>query len=329
MWVPRHNIEFFLAGASAGRDCTAQERGQAALADLERIRRLHPPEVEAYSDGGAIGGRSCATGGARVVWADGEETWESAAAGSRASSTTAEASGAGLALSLVQLGLEARPAMVRSALWLLFDSRALFQRLQRPWCSLGDSTSISLVRRLQHLDSSFDIKVIWIPGHAGIDGNEHADRAANAGRALSQEAVPLAPEAVASFLKEQSAAEWARRYSSGPQNTHFQLTGGVPLPTGELSREEATTLFRLRVDRAPFALGTLARFGRAESAFCPCGSGEQDSLHILLDCPNFSTQRREIFAEPPEASLIKNPAAQLRFLRRSGLLRAPGEEEDA
>jgi hypothetical protein len=89
------------------------------------------------------------------------------------------------------------------------------------------------------------------------------------------------------------------------------------MATVGLSRAEATTIFNIRVNRAPFARDTQARHGRAPSAECPdCGAERQDSLHLLLACPALDAQRRDAFGSPPEAARLRDPRRLLDFVRR-------------
>ena len=299
-----------------------EERGQAALADLDMIRNEYPPDVEVYTDGSAAAGVRNGVGGVYIKWADGTPARRDCkAAGALASSTTAEAVGADLGLSIVEERLEEDTDSGHNTIWLLFDSRALHQRLAGSRADLADSTSAAATDRLRRLAQQHRVVVIWLPGHAGLHGNEQADRAAAAGRSLPQEGVALTIGAVATFLLEQSEELWRRRYRADPQATHLRLTDGTPLPTEGLTRAEASTLFNLCVNRAPFARATQARFGRAPSAECPnCDSGDQGTLHLLLECPEYATQRREVFGDPVEASRLRNPVAVVDYLRRAALI---------
>ena len=323
-WAPAPDLDFVLAGSSVKRDEIPALRRQAALATLARMRAENPPDVEIFSDGAAVEGRRDGVGGAVVVWTDNRRAPRSAhrAAGIMASSTRAEAVGADLALEMLEEDLETFDQEEgKLIIWIAFDSRALFQKLSRAWRCAGEPTCLSIIQRLHRLGQKHAVRVIWVPGHAGLEGNEAADRAAAEGASSPQsDTATMAQGVVSGFLREQSSIKFKEWYETANNMCHLTLSGAEPLSIAEFTRSEVSVLCQLRSNRAPFLRATKFRHGREASAECPhCGADTEDSLHLVLECPHYRMQRLEVFGNPPEPASLRNPRRLLQFLRGCAL----------
>ena len=283
-------VEFHLAGAAVPRTQPPEVRRRAAMKDLKKIREAHPPSLEIYSDGAAVGGTRNGGGGAVLRWADGRVKRISRAGATWCSSTDAEALGAWAGLQEAEASLPLSPS---STLHVLFDSRALLHRLRGPGLP-SDVSSAAAKASLRRLARHHRIHVIWVPGHAGLAGNEEADAAAKEGsRAPDHEAKDITRGALRAFLRAQSGEAAERSFRAGATSeTHRRLRRGEPTDFAGLTRAQATTVCRLKVNRATDLQHTRARFGLAPSADCPhCDDGEEDTLHFLFSCPSTSHLR--------------------------------------
>ena len=143
------------------------------------------------------------------------------------------------------------------------------------------------------LENGFDIKIVWIPGHAGIRGNELVDKLAKIGRSLN---VPKDIEIDASeylphikfkiineFTNEWSVSLntkgrfYAQICSSFLKNRWFSCLDFV-------NRRHLTSIIRMRTGHCMTAVH-LFRLGIKDSPDCECGS-VQDLNHIFFECQN-------------------------------------------
>ena len=280
--------------------------------------------IDIWSDGAASGGTHNGGAGVLIKWHDGrEDAIISAAAGALASSTSAEATAALLGVTRVADELQASPPTGQLSIRLLFDSRALHSRLQRPVWRIEDSATRNTALLLGTLAQAHKVSVIWVPGHAGIANNERADRAATAARdSAVQAGVPILASALRHAVARSVADEALAAYqASMAGHTHFEASAGGQIPDFSLlSRRNAVLLHQLRLNRWPGLRATRHRWGLegAESPSCQqCGTEvAEDSKHFLLQCPNTSTLRTQTLGPNPSLSLLQTaPENVLSFVR--------------
>ena len=181
-----------------------------ALELLDSLRQADPPDLQIWSDGAADDGFRNGGGGYVIRRrAPGQDITGSVPAGRLTSSTTAEAAAAAAGLEAALEDLQGRPSM---AVWLLFDSQALFDRLQSPQRCLGDHATAQAALLLQQLASAHRTTVIWVPGHAGLALNEAADQLARAGCSLPQDQLPVPVSALRAALRREGRADDTRSY---------------------------------------------------------------------------------------------------------------------
>ncbi|KAI0652767.1 hypothetical protein C8Q79DRAFT_873779, partial [Trametes meyenii] len=83
------------------------------------------------------------------------------------------------------------------------------------------------------------LRIVWVPGHQGIEGNEWADTEAKAAAEGDSTALPksltclqdlpCSQSALKAQYKERVAAEWKERWQSSPQGIRLKrTTGDVP-----------------------------------------------------------------------------------------------------
>ncbi|MEQ1567774.1 MAG: RNase H family protein [Myxococcota bacterium] len=158
---------------SAGTRTAAQSA--AARADArDRIAGLAPGTAVAYADGSCRGNPGPAGSGALVVLADGRKAEATASLG-RSTNNVAELTAVALVLDLLdeaELPPDA-PAVLFS------DSSYADGVLCRGWKAKANTELILGLRA--RLAARPGLRLEWVAGHVGIEGNERADALANDG----------------------------------------------------------------------------------------------------------------------------------------------------
>ena len=113
-----------------------------------------------------------------------------------------------------------------------------------------------------------------VPGHAGLDPNEVADRFAGEAAAQVQAAAPADLSSTRAAIKRHNRGLIARRVAAAHPH---------PSPTPDhdnLTRWEAVTISQLRTGTSPLTRDTLFKIGLAANEQCPA-CGEPDSAAHL------------------------------------------------
>ena len=295
----------------------AEVRRAAALRGIEL---LPPADVIIWSDGSASGGTRDGGAGAliQLLKLDREERVR-VPAGAVCSSLRAELTAMREALRLITT-LPTRDRATVNGVRILTDSRAGLQLLQRGPGGQSSALASDIWRLLSELeDSNVTTTLQWVPGHAGLNGNEEADRLANEAAAGPQCTVPIDLASARGAIRRHTAALTRKRTAAA--HPHPEATPGHD----DLTRWEAVTVSQLRTGFSPLTRDTLRRLGRADDDVCPA-CGERDSaVHLLTDCPAYDATRRRIWGPCPTlADVLGAPASKIvDFLRRVGRVDPP------
>ena len=323
----RDRLHWHLAGASASRQDDPDSRRDAAEADLEALHSAHHPDLQVWTDGSVVGGFGNGGGGAVICWHNRRQNSRAhRSAGRHANSTAAEAAGVIAGLEAVLSELQEHPPEFPLQIYIYFDSRALWDRLSGLWRRISDSDSILATRLLLALASlGHNIRTCWIPGHAGIDGNEQADGVAAEAANGPHENRPISTAAAKSRLKERANRKWKTTYetSTSPQDLHRRATNGDNISTAGMSRQESVALRQLRLGRYSRLATTKFKHGKIESPACPhCLTEEETSDHFLLSCPKWRLERAATLGPSPSIDCLQAaPEDVLNFLRRCVLIK--------
>lgn len=177
---------------------------------------------------------------------------------------------------------------------ILTDSKSAVSRICRDGCHKEQDT-ISLQIRMwimQCKEEGLEIKLIWIPSHTGIIGNDKADELAKKGviRINAEEKIDY--QELLSRWKNLVWIKWNETWKNMTENKgkRYALVVKKPYSTPwykedkQLTRIEIVTFCRMRTQHC-HTPQHLQRIGILDSDRCQCG--EVGNLqHILLECRN-------------------------------------------
>jgi hypothetical protein len=172
----------------------------------------------------------------------------------------------------------------------------------------------------------------WVPGRAGVRGNEIADRLARSGSAQRF----VGPEPFLGVSRQTIR----RKMKSWMEKQHLAVWGG-PCSTQRHAREVicgsnlATGARLLPINRTQsrVVIGLLTRhntlrrhlhiMGLYDSPICrKCGTGEESSVHILCECETLASLRHTYlgsFFLDPEDIRVLGVGAIWKFAKGTGL----------
>ena len=266
--------------------------------------------VHAWSDG------SVKESGVWLEWTNGETEELRVPAGVFGSSFSEEVA----ALAAAVAHLVPRLAGQQGHVAFYTDSLSLLQQLQSA-AGPDDSAGVTDIRRsLMCLSKSLTSHLIWVPGHAGIDGNERADALAKAASDLEQQQVAIPFATTKAVLSKHFISRW---HSGIRRDAHFEVTGGrTPHWPPGLSREEQRINSQLRTGHSSLTGAYLARIGKRNTPACErCQHQLDDCRHLIIDCPQLDGHRHKILGALPALQiLMSEPEKVVHFLRVAGLI---------
>jgi len=310
------HISADLPTATRRSDAPEVRREAAAQA----IDAMPPTDVTIWSDGSAKGGTTYGGAGALIqLHVLGREEHVRAPAGTICSSLRAELLAMREALAAVTRLPEEDLTQIHRVR-LLTDSKCGLQLLQR---GAGAQTMrlAAEVWSLLHALQDRDIKTYlqWVPGHAGLEGNEAADRLANEAAVEDQAPIPIDLASAKGAIKRHIVD--LTRARAAAAHPHPELTPGHDL----LTRWEAVTLSQLRTGFSPLTRDVLFRLNLAADGNCPACQEPDSAAHLLVNCPVYAAARCQRWGIVPTLGDVwsDSAAAVIGFLRAVGWVDPP------
>jgi hypothetical protein len=146
-------------------------------------------------------------------------------------------------------------------------------------------------------------KIIWIPGHMDIEGNEYADQEAK--RAAADPTVhqllrhpPLKSSRIQQ-IKTMAKIQWNRQWTENTKTSkHLRRISpkqgiqlGSKLYNSISGRKTCAQLVQLRTEHCGLNK-YLHRFGKRYSPYCSCGYAKETMEHFILECPNIKYKEK-------------------------------------
>jgi hypothetical protein len=169
-----------------------------------------------------------------------------------------------------------------------------------------------------------------VPVHAGLAGNELADREAALGGPMAQEATAIdLPCAITTIKRKgsQLQRDWYL-HLLGTDHHYRRATDGQPFVFGKRCTWFNRCLILLWVNRHPDWRATLTRWKRIDPAtghpyspiFHLCGAACQDAAHIIIYCPHYAVERANHLPEKDISRLHRFTDKVVGFLYSIGFL---------
>ena len=223
--------------------------------------------IHAYTDGSATNAVSNGGAGVYLKFPDGQTTTAKIPTGKYCTNYGAEVQALMQAATMIIDSQHECPQVV-----LLTDSLSALE-------ALAGGKLPQLMVHLQEAAKHRQVALQWIPAHCGIQGNEAADELAKLGAREAQ------PDNSVSFTERKALVKAAMR----PKSTRDALHS--------LERRQQVVLMRLRTGHNRLKAHMNRKLKLAPSPTCDCGLSDQNTEHILQNCPLLQKQRETVWPE--------------------------------
>lgn len=200
------------------------------------------------------------------------------------------------------------------------DSSAALKSLTK--CCIDSALELECIQLLQQLGANNAIKLIWLPAHANIYGNEVADKLA----AEAAKRTTISPEPITALdyklirktneerLENQLAQMW--RNERGCAHTKYFISHADPSIANQvinMSKSDIRIVMGLLTGHCKLNQH-LARLRLRDDPDCDqCGNAIESAKHKICECDEFATIRQNLYGNTtilPE-NLCKFPLAKL------------------
>lgn len=210
------------------------------------------------------------------------------------------------------------------------DSQAALRAIQNPVVS--SKVVAECKDLLLRVQAKNNVKLMWVPGHCGVAGNEKADELARDGSGT----VPCGPEpflpvsyaTVKDLVRNGLLRKWRTQWQSHSGMRHSKacladFDGGRSRDVISRSRRGARVIAAMCTGHGPFS-AHLQKIGiNVETTCCRfCGLEEETGWHVLMECPALWQARMrhlEFAVWTGQRIGVLRPSAFLRFAEDVGV----------
>ena len=267
--------------------------------------------IHAYTDGSAFKATINAGYGAVIQHPDKSKQEILAPCGSFCSNYVAEQLAIHSTVIHIHNFFDNNPHAITNAV-IFTDSLSTLQALENGTDGTTEMTQLSLC--IHHLISKHNINLVlqWVPGHAGVPGNEMADELAKRGAALPQPEKPVNYQTACQMIRSNTKEEWMNTWAASnkgrPMYTHMNRPKRSD-PINKLKRGDQSIIFQLRTKHIPLN-NHLKRIGVKTSSACPlCNCQDETVEHHLFECVRLKELRERFLPSNPNIHkcLYDNP----------------------
>ena len=211
--------------------------------------------------------------------------------------------------------------MVRAISWLdeyedwqsalvLSDSKSMVETLANSNQPEGDVHRIQSA--IAELCKKKEVRILWVPGHCNLRGNELADLEVKLGSESAQPSVPLDSSTRAALIRR----EERQSPLTYPRLTALYTTRPREEEEALLQKADRTDLIRFRCGHHPHLRHWKHMTGMSDTDSCRlCAEEEESSEHLWLRCPAFIADRQRLGLGRTFHELVRLPCASLAPLR--------------
>ena len=190
------------------------------------------------------------------------------------------------------------------SLYIFSDSQAAILKVKDGF-SIFSIRARNLIKALKR--KKIEIKILWVPSHIGIIGNEIADRLAKQGleKRPKKEDIYISISSLKRKAKEGILKTWVKNWALlalksdtrlGKQyqkicrdSLSFKIKPSIPA----MARRHQSAYIQLKT-----GIGYLRAYqkviGNTEDNRCRCRKGKESTYHLLLYCQTYKKERKEM-----------------------------------
>ena len=231
-----------------------------------------------------------------------------------------------------------KEARLTSPISILIDNKAAIQSGASPSTSAGGYLIDQFIRMVNAIrktgkenDQDIQMAVRWIPGHAGIPGNEKADEEAKRAaegeeqsspsrhlpRYLRKNPLPHSVSALKQWHQEELKTRWKAQWEKSPRYAKAKVID-PSMPSlnflklaDSLPKYQTSIYTQLRTRHAPLNQH-LHRIGKSDSPHCPACPGREETIyHLIFDCPQYARERHTL------QNTLRRKASSINFILSS------------
>lgn len=149
--------------------------------------------------------------------------------------------------------------------------------------------SVKTIQEMVHHTQStrdFNVTIVWIPGHAGIPGNELADSATKNSKIAPLRNIDIPVQDFQQIIKDKATIQQQQTWKSVTNNKLRNIKEDTTIWNLDRNRKEQTMLTRLRIGHMKISHEHLLT--RNDPKITPI-----TVEHLLIDCPKYRNKRNK------------------------------------